>query len=140
MSPKNKPKLILCSSRLQQCSVLTCSGIHVILDMSYPCSWFPLSGDNDGTQRNGTTELHQGRIRLGVRNKFFTREWSDTGSSGHNPKQPELKKHLDNALSHIDCFLGGAVWEQKFDLVILMGPFQLRIFYDSMFCSPSYCR
>ena len=29
-------------------------------------------------------------------------------------------------------FLDGSVWSQELDSVILMGPFQLRMFYDSM--------
>ena len=29
-------------------------------------------------------------------------------------------------------FLDGSVWRQELDSMILMGPFQLRMFYDSM--------
>ena len=40
----------------------------------------------------------------------------------------EFKKHLDNALRHMVRFLGGPVWSQELDLIILMSPFQLGIF------------
>jgi len=36
--------------------------------------WALLSGDSNRAQRNGI-ELSHGRIRLGVRKRFFTREW-----------------------------------------------------------------
>jgi len=44
--------------------------------------------------------------------------------SEHGPKLPELKQHLD--------VLGAPVWSQVLDSVILVGPFQLSIFYDSV--------
>ena len=43
---------------------------------------------------------------------------------------PEFKKRLDNALRHRVWFLGDPVWSQELDLMILVGPFQLKIFYD----------
>ena len=52
--------------------------------------------------------------------------------SGHGPKLLEFKKRLDNALSHTVWFLGGPVWSQELDSMILMGLFQLRISYDSI--------
>lgn len=45
---------------------------------------------------------------------------------------PKLNKHLDNILRHMVWFLGGAMWSQGLDSIILMGPFQLKIFYDSV--------
>lgn len=42
-----------------------------------------------------------------------------------------IEKHLDNALRHTVRFLGSSpMWSQKLDSVILMGLFQLRVFYD----------
>jgi len=43
----------------------------------------------------------------------------------------EFRRHLDNALRHRVWFLGGPVRSQEMDSMILMGPFQLRI-YDSI--------
>lgn len=39
----------------------------------------------------------------------------------------EFKKHLDDAFKHGLMFLGGPVWSQKLELVILVGPIQLTI-------------
>jgi len=74
--------------------------------------------------------------RLNIRKRFFAREWSGTEqapqSSGQGPKLMEFKKHLNNALRHRVWTLGGPVWSQELDWMILMGPFQLGIFYDSV--------
>ena len=43
---------------------------------------------------------------------------------------PEFKKCLDGALRHTLWFLGGSVWSQELDMMILRSLFQLRIFYD----------
>ena len=51
--------------------------------------------------------------------------------TGHDPKLPELKQSLDNALSRRVWILSGAVWSQGLDAVVLGYPFHLRIFYDS---------
>lgn len=34
----------------------------------------------------------------------------------------EFKKNLDNTLKDIICFLGGPLWGQELDLIILVGP------------------
>ena len=48
-------------------------------------------------------ELHPGRVRLGVRKRFFTKGGQLTEQvSGHNPKLSDFKKHLDNALRYKD--------------------------------------
>lgn len=44
----------------------------------------------------------------------------------------QFNKHMDNTLSCMVLILGGTMWSQELDLMIFMGPFQLRIFYDSM--------
>jgi len=53
---------------------------------------------------------------------------------GSRPQVLEFKKCLGNALSHMEWFLGGIVWSQELDLMVLavMGPFQLGIFCDSI--------
>lgn len=51
--------------------------------------------------------------------------------SGHGTK-PEFKKRLDSVLSHRVRLLGCPVQGQKLDLMILKGPFQLNVLYDSM--------
>ena len=52
--------------------------------------------------------------------------------SGHSPELPVFKEHLDNALRHRVWFLGGLVWKQGLDAMILVGPFQVGIFYASV--------
>ena len=44
----------------------------------------------------------------------------------------EFKECLDTAVRHRVWILGGAVWSQELDSVILTSPFQLWIFYDSV--------
>lgn len=46
----------------------------------------------------------QGRVRLGIRKRFFTRGGQAleqaTQSSSHGPRLPEFKEHLANILRH----------------------------------------
>lgn len=44
----------------------------------------------------------------------------------------EFEKRPDNTLRHTVWFLGGLVWSQELDSMIVMDPFQFRIFCDSM--------
>ena len=44
-----------------------------------------------------------------------------------------FEEHLDNTLRRRVWILGGPVQSQQLDSVSLMVPFQLRIFYDSVF-------
>jgi len=44
---------------------------------------------------------------------------------------PELRGCWDTALRHRVQILCGLVWSQGLDLVILVGPFQLRVGFDS---------
>ena len=48
------------------------------------------------------------------------------------PQVPEVKEHRDNALRYKVCILGAPVWSQGSDLMVLVGPFQHRTFYDSV--------
>jgi len=57
--------------------------------------------------------------------------------SGYGTELLEFKKSLDNDLRRKSLILGGAVKSQEFDLMILMGSFQLRIFCDSLILPPS---
>ena len=50
---------------------------------------------------------------------------------GHSPELTEFRESLDTALRHRVWILGGPVWSQELDS-ILMGPFQLRVFCHSM--------
>ena len=52
--------------------------------------------------------------------------------SGHRPELLELNKHLDGTFRHTVWILGGPLWSQELDLMILVGPFQLGILCDSM--------
>jgi len=51
--------------------------------------------------------------------------------NGHGPRLLEFEECLDTALSHRVWILGGAVWSQELESVTLVGPLQLRIFYNS---------
>lgn len=42
-------------------------------------------------------------------------------------------KHLNNDLRDMVSLLGCSVWSQELYSMILMGPLQLRIFYDSKY-------
>lgn len=68
-----------------------------------------------------------------IRKQFFTRRWWAwiRLPSGHGPELPEIKDHLDNAPRHRVRISGGAMWNQELDL-ILVNPFQLGAFYDSI--------
>ena len=85
--------------------------------------------------------LQQGQFRLSVRKMFFTkrvvRHWDRL------PREvvmalslTELKQRLDTALRHRGWFLGGPVQSQELDSMTLVGPFQLRMFCDSVTSSP----
>ena len=52
--------------------------------------------------------------------------------SGWGIKLPELKEHLDNTLRHRVWILGSPVWSQELELVILVDPFQLGKFHNTM--------
>ena len=76
-----------------------------------------------------------GEGQLGIRERGCTRgRWAWNGMHRAAGTAPvlEFKEHLDTALRHRIWILSGSVWSQGLDLMVLMGPFQLRIFYDSM--------
>jgi len=52
--------------------------------------------------------------------------------SGHSSEQPEFEDHLDSALRHRVWILGGPVWCQGLDSVILWVPSSLGYYYDSV--------
>lgn len=76
----------------------------------------------------------RGGAGCGVRERLFTRGFSGpgTGCPGQwsGSQVLESKECLDNILRHWVWILGGLVWSQQLDLEILVGPFQLRVFYD----------
>mgnify|MGYP001856029944 FL=1 len=55
--------------------------------------------------------------------------------TGHGPKLLGFNEHLNNAYRHRDFILGGLVWNQELNMIFLVGPFQLRIFYGYMIIS-----
>lgn len=82
-------------------------------------------------------KLSQGRVRLGSRKRFFTKRVVEHQNSFPRevvtaPNLSEFKKGLDNAFRHGVGFLGCPAQGQQLDSMILMGLFQLRIFYDSI--------
>ena len=89
--------------------------------------------DSNRTGGNGMG-LCQGRVMLGVRKRFWTRGWQ-----AHN----RLPRAVGTALSWWSSMsvwrMLSDIWsdfwvvpEIDLDSMILMGPFQLQIFYDSM--------
>ena len=46
--------------------------------------------------------------------------------SGHCLKRLEFKKHLDNGLRHWVWILGGLLWSQELESMVLVGLFQLK--------------
>ena len=52
--------------------------------------------------------------------------------SGHSPELVEFKECLNNALRHWVWILDGAVQSRELNLMILLSPFQLKIFCDSI--------
>jgi len=91
-------------------------------------------------------ELHQGRVRLGVRKRFFINGWRAWNSSTGQTAQPlalYFKKHLDNALRKKVSILGGPVWSQELDIMILVGPFSgdvHKVLYKNRPVSRPVCR
>jgi len=67
--------------------------------------------------------VSQGSFRFNIRKRFFTECLVE-----YWKKSPRSIW----ALRHTVWFQSGPVWSQELSLVILVGPFQLRIFYDSM--------
>jgi len=91
-----------------------------------------LPGDSDRTQGKGM-ELCQGSVRWGLENDFLLRGWLRTEQApqgcGHSTKPAEVQE-LSNTLRHRVRILGSLMWSQELDSVILVGPFQLRLFCD----------
>lgn len=56
--------------------------------------------------------------------------------SGDGPKLSELKELLISATRHRIWILGGAVRSQELDSMVLVDPFQLRIFCGSIPIAP----
>jgi len=50
---------------------------------------------------------------------------------------PEFKKHPDSHARYMVWLLVGSAWSQELDMIILLSPFQLRIFYDFLIHFPS---
>lgn len=75
-------------------------------------------------------EQCQGRVSLGVRKRFFTRTWLCTGTGKWSLTVCE--KCLYSALRHMVSFLGGLMWSQELDSVIILGLLKLGIFCVSV--------
>ena len=52
--------------------------------------------------------------------------------SEHSPELLEFKKQLNSALKHGVWVLCDAAWSRGSGLMIFVGSFQLKLFYDSM--------
>lgn len=90
------------------------------------------SDDSNRTWGN-SKKLRQERVKLDIISSL--RGWSGTGrgsqGSSHCTDLQEFKMHLDNALDHMILFWV-ILCTQKMNTMILMGPFPLGKFYDSM--------
>lgn len=75
-------------------------------------------------------EQCQGRVSLGVRKRFFTKTWLCIGTG--KCSLTECEKCLYSDLRHMVSFLGGLMWSQELDSVIILGPLQLGIFCVSV--------
>lgn len=73
-------------------------------------------------------------FRLDMRDRFFAkrviRHWNSLPRAVVTAQSLlELKKHSDNGLRNMVWYLCGALWSQKLDSMLPVGPFQLKIFY-----------
>lgn len=65
---------------------------------------------------------------LGKQPQKVVGPWNEL-PTGHGPKMPELQEHLDNSFSTEFGFW--VVYRQQLDSMILVSPFQLKVFYHS---------
>jgi len=92
-------------------------------------------------QQQNPKEQHgavSGQVRLGVRGRFYTRAWWawDRLSRGVvmdlSCQSSRSTWTTFSDLRHQIWIWGGPVWIQGLDSLILVGPFQFRIFYHSI--------
>jgi len=59
-----------------------------------------------------------------------------TGCPGQwaRPQVPEFNEHLGKAFRYRVWILGGPLWSQELDSMILVSPFQPGIFHNSVIC------
>ena len=92
---------------------------------------------DSGRTRWNSFKLRQGRLRLDIRRKFFTQRvvthWNRL------PKEVVDAPSLEALKARLDVALGSLVWwlatlhiAEGLKLNDHCGPFQLRLFYDSM--------
>jgi len=76
------------------------------------------------------------KVMLGSEKRFFTKGWVDTGTgSAGQWSQPQASRDqqaFGQCFQKCGLILGGFLWGQELDLVILVNAFQLRILYDSV--------
>jgi len=100
------------------------------------CQLFSLQGDYSDRTRGNGMELYQGRVRLGIRNRFFTRGQSGPGTGSQGQWAQLQAARVQGMFGQRSLMQGlnwgGAVWSWGLDSVTPVGLFQLGIFYVSM--------
>lgn len=91
--------------------------------------------------QSNTNQLNNRRLArqcpLDIRKRFFTervvQHWNRLPRAAVTaPSLTEFKKCLGNTLGHVVRFWGGPLESWELSSMILVGPSQLRLFYDSM--------
>ena len=67
--------------------------------------------------------LRQGRVRLGIRDRFCIREWWAWNRLPRAAVMALSCKCLVSTLRHTVWILSGDAWSQELDSVIFLGPF-----------------
>ena len=78
-------------------------------------------------------ELCQGKGRVGARERFFTRgqrAWNRLPRAVGTPQAARVQTAFGHLSQTQDLNMGGPAQSHEVDLMILVGPFQLRIFCD----------
>lgn len=107
--------------------------LRVWLNLSNNLLCLMISGRTQGN----SMELWHGKFRSDIWKRFFTKRVLLSTATAFPEKWSwhwscKFKQCMDSAFSRMVWLLCGPMWNQALDLVILIGHFQLDIFYDSV--------